>query len=78
MHPWLAVWIWSMAMSRVSRDSMLGVSRDVGQLVPCEPTPAIRLGDYLHSEITTHPLPNRLLDRLADLYWTERETNLAI
>lgn len=81
MHPWMAVWIWSMAMSRISRDMILGVSGDLDELQPVasELTPAVvRLGDYLQSEITRHPLPNKLLDRLADLYWTERESELAI
>lgn len=81
MHPWMAVWIWSMAMSRIARDSMLGVSSNFEELQPVAsqlPLARIRLGDYLQSEITTRPLPNKLLDRLADLYWTERETELAI
>lgn len=75
MHPWIAVWIWSMAMSRV----MFGVSGAVGEskLAAAAP-PVVRLGDYLQSEIITLPLPNNLLDRLADLYWTERESELPI
>jgi hypothetical protein len=81
MHPWMAVWIWSMAMSQITRDSIFGVSGNLEELQPVAPqlTPtAICLGDYLQSEITMRPLPNRLLDRLADLYWTERESELAI
>lgn len=79
MHPWMAVWIWSMAISRVARDSLLGVSSNFGELQPvAQGASAIRLGDYLQSEIIMHPLPNNLLDRLADLYWTERDTELAI
>lgn len=80
MHPWMAVWIWSMAISRVARDSMLGVSSIFDELQPAgsKVTSNIRLGDYLQSEIIMHPLPNDLLDRLADLYWTERDSELAI
>ncbi|AGK58523.1 hypothetical protein HYPDE_34258 [Hyphomicrobium denitrificans 1NES1] len=70
-----------MAMSQIARDSMFGVSSNSGEFQPVAaqamPT-TIRLGDYLQSEIITHPLPNKLLDRLADLYWTERESKLAI
>ncbi len=39
---------------------------------------SIRLGDYFQSDIVSNPLPTNLLDRLADLYWTERESDLAI
>jgi hypothetical protein len=34
--------------------------------------------EYLHSEISETPLPAKLLDRLAELYWTERDSELAI
>ena len=77
----MAVLIWSMAMSRIMRDAIFGVSGNSEEFMSVEPqlTPTtIRLGDYLQSEITRHPLPNKLLDRLADLYWTERESELAI
>lgn len=79
MHPWMAVWIWSEAISRIVRDSILGVSNNVGSIQPFEAaSPPIRLGDYFQTEIVTHPLPTNLLDRLADLYWTERESELPI
>jgi hypothetical protein len=43
------------------------------------PTPMlVRANPYLHSDIAQHPLPDILLDRLADLYWTERDAELAI
>ncbi len=78
MHPWLAVWIWSEAISRIVRDSILGVSNNVA-VQPFEvASRQIRLGDYFQTEIVTHPLPSNLLDRLADLYWTERESELPI
>lgn len=79
MHPWLAVWIWSEAISRIVRDSILGVSNNGFAVQPFEAASRqIRLGDYFQTEIVTHPLPSNLLDRLADLYWTERESELPI
>lgn len=79
MHPWLAVWIWSEAISRIVRDSILGVSNNGASVQPFEAASRqIRLGDYFQTEIVTHPLPSNLLDRLADLYWTERESELPI
>jgi hypothetical protein len=83
MHPWMALWIWSMAMSRVSRDAILGSSLGVEELgeapmSPRTPQVVIRAGDYLQSDFTARPLPAKLLDRLADLYWTERDSELAI
>jgi hypothetical protein len=79
VHPWLAVWIWSEAISRIVRDSILGVSNNGFAVQPFEAASRqIRLGDYFQTEIVTHPLPSNLLDRLADLYWTERESELPI
>lgn len=79
MHPWMTVWIWSEAMSRIFKDSLLGISNTLASRQPdTTVNPAIRLGDYFQSEIVTHPLPTTLLDRLADLYWTEREAELPI
>jgi hypothetical protein len=76
------MWIWSLAMSRIVRESASGGVAGADQLYsPAfrpEAAPDVRLSDYLQSEIITHPLPNPLLDRLADLYWTERESELAI
>lgn len=58
---------------------MLGVSSDFGGAQSVAPvSQAICLGDYFQSEIITRPLPTNLLDRLADLYWTEREAELPI
>jgi hypothetical protein len=33
---------------------------------------------YLQTELAASPLPERLLDRLAELYWTERDSEMAI
>jgi hypothetical protein len=82
MHPWMALWIWSMAMSRISRDAFLGAPQNADEEFEAE-TPrtsqaVIRMGDYLQSDVTARPLPGKMLDRLADLYWTERESELAI
>lgn len=83
MHPWMALWIWSMAMSRISRDAILGSSQNAEELGEAgtstrTPQAVIRVGDYLQSDLTVRPLPSKLLDRLADLYWTERDSELAI
>jgi hypothetical protein len=82
MHPWMALWIWSMAMSRISRDAILGTSQiaEPGEVETSTRTPqaVIRVGDYLQSDLIARPLPGTLLDRLADLYWTERDSELAI
>jgi hypothetical protein len=83
MHPWMALWIWSMAMSRISRDTFLGALQSADEEIEAEtpartPTAVIRASDYLQSDVTVRPLPSKMLDRLADLYWTERESKLAI
>ena len=82
MHPWMALWIWSGAMSQVCRDTLSGVAFDPATMLqPEQPqaTPAlICVGDYLESDVVGRPLPGQLLDRLADLYWTERESELGI
>lgn len=58
---------------------MLGVSLADRESQPVAiDSPSIRLGDYFQSDIVSNPLPTNLLDRLADLYWTERELDLAI
>jgi len=81
MHPAMAVWIWTTAMSRImfavpgEEVSDAPVARLHESLLS---SPKINLGDYLQSEIITCPLPSELLDRLSDLYWTERECELAI
>jgi hypothetical protein len=70
-----------MSMSQVAHESVFPGFDDSQAPAPEKPKfapPAIRLGDYLQSEITTRPLPGNLLDRIADLYWTERDANLAI
>ncbi len=90
MHPAMAVWIWSVAMLRAWQSSMweggnLGLSLDTA---PATTQPRTRLAnydirlvpanDYLHFEVAEKPLPDVLLDRLADLYWAERDAELAI
>ncbi|HML28030.1 MAG TPA: hypothetical protein PKE16_04175, partial [Hyphomicrobium sp.] len=42
------------------------------------PSCFVLANNYLHSDIAEKPLPAVLLDRLADLYWTERDAELAI
>lgn len=83
MHPWMALSIWSMTMSRIAANAMFGFPQDaetsgysavLSQMTPTE----VRASDYLQSDVTMRPLPGKLLDRLADLYWTERDSELAI
>jgi len=80
LHPAMALWIWSVSMSRVWQASLSGAS-----LQPVEPqTPKkadpvfVRADAYLHSDVAKNPLPDIILDRLADLYWAERDSELAI
>ncbi len=91
MHPAMAVWIWSMAMARVWQTSMLqpatlvptGFFKDkeaggiAAKRTHSEPR-LVLANEYLQSEIAASPLPEKLLDRLAELYWTERDPELAI
>ncbi len=88
MHPAMAVWIWSMAMMRASQSSLYGygnwlaaepaikpIARNQSEETRAAFVPA---NIYLHSDIAKTPLPAPLLDRLADLYWMERDSELAI
>jgi hypothetical protein len=89
MHPAMAIYIWSMSMSRAWQSSLWDPSAFIPQ---SPPTPKrsetssqaaaesriVLAKSYLHSEIAQNPLPGILLDRLADLYWTERDAELAI
>lgn len=83
MHPAMAVWIWSMAMSRIWQSTLMGQEYrpEVGERRPnfegVKPI-LVRANLYLHTDIAKHPLPDILLDRLADLYWTERDAELAV
>ncbi len=86
MHPAMAVWIWSMTMSRVWQATLMGQEYrpqgdekrpNVGQAKVGAPV-LVRANSYLHSDLAKNPLPDILLDRLADLYWTERDAELAI
>lgn len=93
MHPGMAVWIWSMAMARAWQTSLwddarvLGFNRidrpdksraaDGARRISVQPG-IVLATPYLYSEIAEKPLPDKLLDRLADLYWTERDEEMAI
>ena len=93
MHPAMAVWIWSVAMVRAWQSSVFDTgSYFPSQENETTPRPAIhpltRLAnldmclvpatDYLHFDVAQKPLPDVILDRLADLYWAERDAELAI
>jgi hypothetical protein len=83
MHPFMALWIWSMTMSRVTRDAIMQASFPLGDaadtmLLPSRAPIVVHAGDYMQSEVTRGPLPGAILDKLADLYWTERDSELAI
>ena len=91
MHPAMAVWIWSMAMARAwqpapwyGNGSVTGpdqgkpVKRDYLPRVGSADQCMVLANNYLHSEVSETPLPDTLMDRLADLYWTERDEELAI
>jgi hypothetical protein len=87
MHPAMAVWIWMMAMGRAWQGSAFDASSygpdDTREKVKVSlpsavPSRLVLAHGYLQSEIPTSPLPERLLDRLAELYWTERDSELAI
>ena len=80
MHPAMAVWIWSMTMSHVWQATLRGEEyRPGSHLTPLKAAPALVLANpYLHTDLAKHPLPDILLDRLADLYWTERDAQLGM
>jgi hypothetical protein len=82
MHPAMALWVWSISISRIWQDSFAG----------CENLPDMRQSQLedkqlesiaaaqpcLKSGETEDALPDIILDRLAHLYWIEREPALAI
>jgi hypothetical protein len=83
MHPWMAVWMWSMTMSQAWQSSLSGGeflaanendSAETKQLAPI----IVNAGDYLKSDVIEQVLPDLILDRLADLHWMEREPALAV
>lgn len=87
MHPAMAVWIWSVAMMRAVQPPFFNFG-NVAFDAPEEDAP-IKLRQaptwafvpaigYLQTDIAKTPLPAPLLDRLADLYWMERDSELAI
>lgn len=93
MHPAMAVWIWSVAMARAWQSSLLDAGSYSPSREDATPTgtathPLTRLAnldlclvpanDYLHFDVAQKPLPDVILDRLADLYWAERDAELAI
>ncbi len=86
MHPALAVWIWMMAMARAWQGPFtVGISsseKDPERLTRRTGHSAqpmfVRASEYLHSDVAQNPLPDKLLDRLADLYWTERDAELGV
>ena len=80
MHPAMAVWLWSMVMSRIWQATLLGEEYRRGDdFLPGKATPMlIGAHAYLITDLAKHPLPDILLDRLSDLYWTEREAELGI
>jgi hypothetical protein len=80
MHPAMALWIWSVSMSRVWQTSLLGeqfLQRPDEKPRIADPV-FVRANNYLFSDVAKNPLPDSILDRLADLYWTERDADLAI
>lgn len=87
MHPAMAVWIWTMTMARAWQGSAFdsfGLStgekpegEDERRPIATEPR-LVLAGRYLQSELAISPLPEKLLDRLAELYWTERDSEMAI
>lgn len=91
MHPAMAIWIWSMAMARAWQPGawhgnlpLSGSEKDksdkrdyLPRAMTSDPH-LVLANNYLHSEISVTPLPDTLMDRLADLYWTERDEELAI
>ncbi len=85
MHPAMAVWIWSMAMARAWHGSLWENAVPLGGDVKqrdhkriARQSILVSANEYLHSEIPQNPLPDKLLDRLADLYWTERDADMAV
>jgi hypothetical protein len=83
MHPWMAVWMWSMTMSQAWQNSLSGRdflaanenNKDESErLAPI----LINASDYLKSDIVEQVLPDMILDRLADLHWMEREPAMAV
>jgi hypothetical protein len=87
MHPAMAVWIWTMAMARAWQTSPfdpMGLGSNElpekeNSRRPIATEPNLVLANvYLRSEIPESPLPESLLDRLAELYWVERDSELAI
>lgn len=83
MHPWMAVWMWSMTMSQAWQNTLSGRDflaanendRDGSKrLAPI----IVNASDYLKSDIIEQVLPDLILDRLAELHWMEREPALAV
>ena len=80
MHPWTALWLWSITIARIWRNSLsdevcvLHIRPEAKRLLSI----TVNASDYLKSEVIEHPLPDLILDRLADLHWLEIEPAMAI
>ena len=80
MHPAMALWMWSMVMCRIWQATLMGEEYRPGDdFLPGKVAPLlVRANAYLLTDLAKDPLPDILLDRLANLYWTEREAQLGV
>ncbi len=84
MHPSFALWMWSMTMMRIMQNPFAGDAGGPSPTTPQRPSGgrldaiSIRAAQYLRSDVIDTPLPNAILDKLADLHWMERDPELAI
>ena len=80
MHPAIAVWVWSMTMSRIWEATLMGEEyRPVDDLTPLNAAPApVMANRNLHTDLAIQLLPEILLDRLVYLHWTERDAQLRV
>ena len=82
MHPAMALWIWSIAMSRIWQDSLsaseIFPEMSQSQFEDAETKSIAVARPYVKSSETEDVLPDIILDRLAHLYWLEREPALAV
>jgi hypothetical protein len=80
MHPAMALWLFSMVMGRIWQATLMGEEYRPGdELLPAKAAPRlVAVHAYLITDLAKHPLPDILLDRLAHLYWTQREGELGV
>ena len=83
MHPWMAVWMWSMTMSQAWQNSVSDhefFAADENERAENRRSKPIivNASNYLKSDVIEQVLPDLILDRLADLHWLEREPALAV